>query len=77
MRRVLNAYLAHYHGERAHQGLNGQIIEPGQPVSSPPSGEVVRLTRLGGLLRLPLRFASFPSYGGLSPYGRLYCQAVA
>ena len=50
VRRVLNAYLAHYHGERAHQGLDGQIIEPSQPAGSTPSGEVLRRTRLGGLL---------------------------
>ncbi len=47
---MLNAYLAHYHGERAHQGLDGQIIEPPQHAASTPSGEVVRRTRLGGLL---------------------------
>lgn len=47
VRRVLNEYLAHYHAERAHQGLSGEIIDPEEV---PGSGEAVRRKRLGGLL---------------------------
>jgi putative transposase len=50
VRRVLNEYLDHYHAERAHQGLNGQIIESPQPAISMSRGEVVRRKRLGGRL---------------------------
>ena len=50
VRRVLKEYLAHYHQERAHQGLDGRIIEPKSADSSPPFGPVARRQRLGGLL---------------------------
>jgi hypothetical protein len=50
VRRVLTEYLAHYHAERAHQGLDGQLIQP-EPCASPvPGAPVVRRPRLGGLL---------------------------
>ena len=32
LRRAVNAYLDHYHEERNHQGLDNQIIEPGDEV---------------------------------------------
>ena len=47
LRRGLFQYLAHYHAERAHQGLDGGIIDP---EDVPADGEVVRRKRLGGLL---------------------------
>jgi len=47
VRRVLNEYLAHYHSERAHQGLGGEIIDQGEMLAN---GEIVRRKRLGGLL---------------------------
>jgi hypothetical protein len=50
VRRVLMDYLAHYHAERAHQSLDGQLIQP-EPCASPvPGATVVRRPRLGGLL---------------------------
>ena len=44
---MLREYLAHYHAERAHQGLGGEIIAP---EGMPEDGEIVRHKRLGGLL---------------------------
>jgi len=51
VRRVLGEYLAHYHEERAHQGIGGQIIRPGTPLGADPEGHVACRTRLGGPLR--------------------------
>jgi putative transposase len=46
-------FVQHYHGERAHQGLDNEIIEP------PPQGEgeIVCHERLGGLLKFYRRAA--------------------
>jgi hypothetical protein len=49
LRVVLTQYLAHYHAERNHQGLNNQLITPASDVGS-CSGQVRRRARLGGLL---------------------------
>ena len=46
---VLIQYLAHYHAERNHQGLDNQLIEPEGEVGC-PTGPVTRRKRLGGLL---------------------------
>ena len=47
--RVLNEFVAHYHGERNHQGLGNDLIAP-EPLSG--DGTHVRCReRLGGLLR--------------------------
>ena len=47
--RVLNQFVAHYHGERNHQGLGNELITP-EP--RPLRGTQVRCReRLGGLLR--------------------------
>jgi len=47
LREVITSYLAHYHGERAHQGIRNQRIE-----SVPSgSGDVRCHERLGGLLK--------------------------
>jgi len=50
LRRVLNEYLAHYHAERAHQGLSGEIIDPRHQDETAVINKVVRRKRLGGLL---------------------------
>lgn len=53
LRYCIEEYVAHYHTERAHQGLDNTIIEP------PPqgTGEIVRQERLGGLLKFYRRAA--------------------
>ena len=53
-RRVLDEYLAHYHGERNHQGLGNELIDGGPPCET---GEVVVRERLGGLLKYYRRAA--------------------
>lgn len=49
LRNAVYAYLAHYHTERNHQGLDNQIPEPGEEVGA-VAGEIHRHERLGGLL---------------------------
>jgi putative transposase len=46
---VIHQYLAHYHTERNHQGLDNRLIAP-EAVGGCPTGHVVRRERLGGLL---------------------------
>jgi len=43
-------FLAHYHQERNHQGLNNQLIQPGNEVGC-AAGDVACRERLGGMLR--------------------------
>ena len=43
-------FLAYYHAERNHQGLDNRLIEPGEEVGS-TAGEVASRERLGGMLR--------------------------
>jgi putative transposase len=43
-------FLAHYHKERNHQGLNNQLIQPGNEVGC-ITGDVACRERLGGMLR--------------------------
>jgi putative transposase len=46
---AIQQYLAHYHTERNHQGLNNQLIAREEEVGG-QTGPVVRRERLGGLL---------------------------
>src|SRR5712691_7024746 len=46
---VIHQYLAHYHTERNHQGLDNRLITP-EGVGACQTGHVVRRDRLGGLL---------------------------
>jgi putative transposase len=46
---VIHQYLAHYHAERNHQGLDNQLIAPESTLGS-HRGAVKRRDRLGGLL---------------------------
>jgi putative transposase len=46
---VIQQYLAHYHTERNHQGLDNHLITPEATVGC-QTGHVVRRERLGGLL---------------------------
>jgi hypothetical protein len=49
--------LIHYHGERNHQELDNQLIDPGEEVGL-VQGEIERSERLGGLLRYYYRDAA-------------------
>ena len=51
------AFLAHYHGERNHQGLKHRILEPGPEVGL-SEGEIICRERLGGLLKFYHRQAA-------------------
>jgi putative transposase len=55
LERTLGDYVAHYHGERSHQGLGNEI-----PVRPPPQrdGSVQVTDRLGGLLKYYHRAAA-------------------
>lgn len=57
LRRALREFLAHYHGERPHQGRGNEIIEPDKE-PMPAEGAVRRRERLGGLLSYYHRRAS-------------------
>jgi transposase InsO family protein len=46
---AIRDYLAHYHTERNHQGLDNRLIMPEGGVGC-PTGHVIRRARLGGLL---------------------------
>jgi transposase InsO family protein len=54
---AIQQYLAHYHHERNHQGLDNQLIAP-EPEQNYQGGAVVRRDRLGGLLRYYYREAA-------------------
>jgi len=56
LRRTLDQYVAHFHGERNHQGLDNQLIEPG-PEAGSVDGKIECRERLGGLLRYYRRAA--------------------
>ena len=55
--RAAREFLAHYHGERNHQGLDNRIIEPGDEVGR-RDGPIERRERLGGLLNYYHRTAA-------------------
>ena len=54
LRRAVSEFVAHYHVERAHQGLGNTRIEQRGPVGD---GKVVCDERLGGLLKCYRRAA--------------------
>jgi hypothetical protein len=56
LRAVVHEYLIHYHEERNHQGLDGQIILP--PANHNRPGPIVCREHLGGLLRFYHRRAA-------------------
>jgi transposase InsO family protein len=49
LHRALHEYMAHYHNERNHQGLDNRLIKPSNIVAH-PSGVIHRRERLGGML---------------------------
>jgi putative transposase len=60
LRYVVKEFVAHYHGERFHQGLGRQLIQrpvgPAYPNGS--KGKVVCRSRLGGMLNFYHREAA-------------------
>ena len=57
VRRALREYVAHYHGERNHQGLGNALIEPTR-LFTRSNGTVSRRQRLGGTLNYYERLAA-------------------
>ena len=55
LRRTIAEFIAHYHGERNHQGLDNELIEGAAPVDG--VHRVTRRQRLGGLLSYYARAA--------------------
>ena len=56
LRRAVAEFVRHYHGERNHQGLENQLIEPDEAVGSRQGGVECR-RRLGGMLNYYYRKA--------------------
>ena len=55
LRNALKEYLAHFHGERPHQGL-GRIPFPSPEIArGSPTGKIIRRQRLGGILNFYYR----------------------
>ncbi|MEK7413790.1 MAG: integrase core domain-containing protein [Planctomycetota bacterium] len=57
LRGVIKEFLAYYHAERNHQGLDEQIIAPGPKVGR-TAGQITCRERLGGNLRYYYREAA-------------------
>jgi len=57
LRRAVQEFVRHYHGERNHQGLGNQLIEAGEEVGR-CAGAVECRERLGGILRYYYRQAA-------------------
>ncbi len=57
LRRTVTTYLEHYHTERNHQGLDNEVIEPGDEVGA-VAGKIECRERLGGMLRYYYRRAA-------------------
>jgi putative transposase len=57
LRTAIQNFVAHYHGERNHQGLGNRLISP-EPGHLGNSGEVQRRQRLGGMLNYCYRAAA-------------------
>jgi hypothetical protein len=56
LRRAVSEFVAHYHRERNHQGLEDNLSEGPQPANT--DGRLVRRERLGGLLNFYHRAAA-------------------
>jgi len=57
LRRALTEYVAHYHAERNHQGVDNRLLEP-PDTSSAANEAVYRRERLGGMLNYYYREAA-------------------
>ena len=60
LRYLIKEFMKHYHTERFHQGLGGQLIKgkPGSANDNGSNGSIVRRSRLGGLLNYYQREAA-------------------
>jgi transposase InsO family protein len=56
LREVIREYVAHYHAERPHQGLDGTLIQPANDPAA--DGPIAKRERLGGLLNYYYREAA-------------------
>ncbi len=56
LRLAVDEFIAHYHGERNHQGFGNRLLDPNESVGR-DEGEVHCVERLGGLLRYYRRAA--------------------
>jgi putative transposase len=57
LRRALTEYVAHYHAERNHQGVDNRLLEP-PGISSAANEAIYRRERLGGMLNYYYREAA-------------------
>ena len=57
LRRAISEFVAHYHTERNHQGLDNQLIRA-QPQEAANHGAIDRRQRLGGMLNYYYRAAA-------------------
>lgn len=56
MRHAVREYMAHYHGERNHQGLENRLLKPIDHVRG-PNGIIKKRERLGRMLNYYYRVA--------------------
>ncbi len=56
LRELIREYMAHYHSERPHQGLQGSFIQPAS--NNAADGAIIKKERLGGLLNYYHRAAA-------------------
>jgi transposase InsO family protein len=57
LRNAVREYVSHFHGDRNHQGLANELIEPGE-FTGATEGEIQTRERLGGLLKYYHRSAA-------------------
>jgi putative transposase len=57
LRDLVREFVAHYHGERNHQGLDNRLLHAPER-KQPATGRVLRRTRLGGMLNFYYRAAA-------------------
>ena len=57
LRNAIREFIAHYHGERNHQGLGNRLITPVEVIGA-KTGSVRRRQRLGGMLNYYYRGAA-------------------
>ena len=55
LRRTIAEFVSHYHGERNHQGIGNELIQP--PERADGQGRVRRRERIGGMLNYYYRAA--------------------